>query len=261
MILEIDAGNTRVKWRIVRVGSDGAHAVLKQGAFLPNDNSPELLKEFDAMLAGLHVDAIARVLVSNVRGEKFSEALAGFFGKCCGIKPEFAGAVRNFAGVESGYDDPAKLGVDRWLAILAAYNSCKHACCILDCGTTITLDLVAANGKHLGGYIVPGITLMRDTLARRSSALINDVPAILSCDPGSNTAAAINNGLLAMVIGFVSQIRNAHLEANADVHWFICGGDGEALQKFLPWETRLVPALVLDGLRLALPGVDQRGSR
>lgn len=260
MILEIDAGNTRVKWRAIQGGSDGKFAVLNQGVFTPDATKSGAITTLSSLLTGGRITHLERVLISNVRGMNFGALLADFFRETCGVEPEFAIPVKSLGGVESGYGDPAKLGVDRWLAILAAYEACKGPCFVLDCGTTITLDIVDAAGKHLGGYIVPGITLMRNSLAARSAALINDVPSDLNCGPGTNTAAAINNGLLAMTIGFVSEIRSRHFRSGPDAQWFISGGDGELVQKFLPWATKYVPALVLDGLRVALPGAVQRGA-
>src|SRR5690606_40507485 len=64
------------------------------------------------------------------------------------------------------------------------------ACCVVDCGTTITFDVVAPDGAHEGGFIVPGLRLLQDSLAARTAALAG-VSAAPGSAPGRSTAEAI----------------------------------------------------------------------
>ncbi len=75
------------------------------------------------------------------------------------------------AGVVNGYADPSLLGVDRWLAVIGAYQRVQGACVVADIGTAATVDVVAADGRHRGGYIVPGPQLMVASLLRGTSDL------------------------------------------------------------------------------------------
>src|SRR3546814_4187176 len=68
------------------------------------------------------------------------------------------------AGVRNGYDDYGRLGLDRWLALLGGFHLASGACLVLDFGTAVTADFVAADGEHLGGFICPGMPLMRNQL-------------------------------------------------------------------------------------------------
>ncbi len=253
MILEIDAGNTRIKWRLLRVERDGVITTLENDFFVTNEGMTGALEGFDSQLSELPLSEVSRIKVANVRGISFAEFIASLLIKRGAVPPEFAISAHSCAGVENGYGDPGKLGVDRWLAILAAYDGCKRACFVLDCGTTTTLDIVASNGRHLGGYIVPGIALMRDMLFRRSAALAGANLVSMQLQPGINTSAAIGNGLIAMTTGFIRQIKDSQLQAESSPVWFVSGGDGELVQQFLTWESKYVPTLVLDGLRLVLP--------
>ncbi len=64
-------------------------------------------------------------------------------------------------GITNGYNDPSKLGIDRWLAILGAATQFKgQNLCVFNCGTAITMDIVTANGEHQGGLIFPGVQLL-----------------------------------------------------------------------------------------------------
>ena len=62
-------------------------------------------------------------------------------------------------GLRNGYRDPAQLGVDRWLAMCAAWQQFPGSLCVVDAGTAVTIDVVAADGAHSGGLILPGVCL------------------------------------------------------------------------------------------------------
>ena len=66
----------------------------------------------------------------------------------------------------SGYRDPERLGVDRWLALIAARERSKQPTVIVDAGSACTIDLLDSEGRHLGGYILPGLTAMGEALVR-----------------------------------------------------------------------------------------------
>ena len=88
------------------------------------------------------------------------------------------------------------LGVDRWLALLAAH---RHAptepLMVLDCGSAITLDLLVVGGRHLGGYIVPGLALMRSSLLSETAGVaVEALSSVTSC-PGRDTSTAVGHGL------------------------------------------------------------------
>jgi type III pantothenate kinase len=256
MLLELDAGNTRVKWRLSTLGAAGAGSRIASGAVPgrePEAVLAQLLSELEAALApagGVAV-SLQRILVSSVRDAEFRAVCAALLERCFGTTVEFAAAQEQCAGLRSGYREPLRLGVDRWLAMLAAFSTAQAACCILDCGTTITLDVVRADGQHLGGYIVPGLMLMREALAARSPALVN--PALLPATaPGQDTAEAIAHGSLAMALGFVRDQQRLLQQQLGAVRWYCCGGDAPLLLPQLDWDCRLEPDLVLDGLRLAL---------
>ena len=62
--------------------------------------------------------------------------------------------------MRNAYAEPARLGIDRWAAIIAAYHRFPEGACVVDCGTACTFDLVDAGGRHRGGYILPGLSAM-----------------------------------------------------------------------------------------------------
>lgn len=253
MLLEIDAGNTRVKWRLVAERADCTLGCAAQGAFVMEENSRAWDEQFCELIGRLPMANSGRVLVSNVRGEGFEKSIRDYAGKVWGLVPEFAIPRRYCAGVTNGYDAPEKLGVDRWLAILATYNMVKTACCILNCGTTVTLDIVSEAGNHEGGYIIPGLQLMKHSLLNRSSALITHSECEPHLSPGHDTSSAILNGALNAIAGFATSVKSTKNLSKSDCVWVVSGGDGDLIRASLNWETRSYPSLVLDGLCLAIP--------
>lgn len=254
MILELDAGNTRIKWRL-REQRDGKnwHKLAEDSVFA-EQKAPSVFIELGKQLGKLPMTRIDRMLVATVRGEGFKTVFSSVMTEKWHLQPEYATVSAVCAGVRNGYEDVTRLGVDRWLAVVAAYSRTNNACCIVDCGTTITVDRVAADGQHLGGYIVPGLHLMRDALSARSKALATAPSAWEVATPGTSTLAAVHNGILAMALGFLRDIHQQDLQAGCQVEWFLTGGDAPHLANHLGWDCRLLPDLVMDGLELTMLG-------
>lgn len=237
--LELDAGNTKVKWRLRERTS-----VLDAGAVATRDS--DWLERLLGQLEGLA--GVIHVRIASVRGQMFNESLRLALRERFAVEPGFARVSAYCAGVTNGYMDPARMGVDRWLAILAAWHELGCACVVVDAGSALTVDIVDAAGQHRGGYIVPGLGMMLSALQDRSQALQwQGVPQWAGVEPGCDTRAAIENGLLAMVTGWLSQ-QGVQLPGH---RWLVTGGDGDTLLPYLGAGAELRPALVLDGLALA----------
>lgn len=245
MILEIDQGNTRAKWRIL----DG-DTVRARGGF----TSAELHEgELPAEWSGL---PLRRARAANVAGDMAGTALQARLREQLGLALEFAHVREHCAGVTCGYREPAHLGVDRWLAVLAAHERDPRAALIVDCGSAVTLDLLDNGGRHLGGYILPGLDLMRRALYQDTDAV--KVPEArwapgMSLAPGADTSEAVERGLPLMVLGAVEESL-AQLRAGGEepLLW-LAGGDGPLLSSLCRRPHQLVPELVLDGLALSNP--------
>ncbi len=241
MILDLDVGNTRIKWRLLG-GSGG-------------DRSGAIGTGLDLSALVPDVERVDRIRVANVAGGAVQAAIDSWAAKRWQLVPEYARVAAQSGGVLCGYQNPAQLGVDRWLALLAAWQECHHACLIVDAGSAITLDFVTNRGQHLGGYIVPGLNMMQQSLfAGTSGARVRAVTVDTSCmhlSPGQDTDAAVRNGCLAMAAGF---IHNSLVSFESDAVLFVTGGDADLLAPYTETDTlaRIRPGLVLDGLALVL---------
>ncbi|NHN36872.1 type III pantothenate kinase [Pseudomaricurvus alcaniphilus] len=257
-LLEIDVGNTRLKWRLRSGGQ-----VLGRGALVRRQHaSPAALLATlqAALLPLLRGGRLQQVWVASVAAEEVSTALAAWAEQEFAVCAEFARVSASAGGVRVGYDDPARLGVDRWLAVLAAARRELDGVVVVDCGSAITVDILQGN-IHQGGYIVPGLQLMRAALFKDTARV--KVAAWQPTDgaPGRNTEAAVNGGLPLMVTGFVREV----LARQAAAGWWqpgyragvlLTGGDGTLLQRQLQvagdvdiYNLELVEDLVLDGLQ------------
>jgi type III pantothenate kinase len=253
MILELDAGNTRIKWRL-REKKEGSNSWSKvaDGFVFAVERAPSVFIELGKQLEKLPMERISRTLVSSVRGEGFKIAFSSLMTEKWHLQPEFAVPGKRWRNLINAYSDITKLGVDRWLAMLAAYHQAGEACCVVDCGTTITVDLINANGQHEGGYIIPGLQLLRDTLAARTKALATDQVEWELTNPGTSTISAVHNGILRCVLGFIRDIQLQGKNSGVSYRWYFTGGDAHVLLPHLDWKTVHEPDLVLDGLELAM---------
>ncbi len=245
MILELDCGNTRVKWRVRNEST-----IVMRGAFLTSDG-------FNAATSDDLAHAkITRVLIGSVLNDDYARKLASWSIGCLGVNPEFAVSEPRCNGVVNGYQQPEKLGVDRWLAILAAKAKTPSACVLVDCGSAITVDLVTSQGEHLGGYIAPGLRLMRDALSMKTTAIkLSQIGYPENDFPGRNTVAAVKSAELAMITGLVDHAKSVlrNYETNG-ASLLVTGGDGEWLVESLK-DGIYQEDLVLDGLHIALAGL------
>ena len=150
-ILECDLGNTRCKWRLLEQGEIAGRGVFAHQQ--PGDWVQSI-----GTVDRIRVVSVAKVSVQ----QRFVESLQPF-----AVEPEFAQSEHHAAGVRCAYADPSRLGVDRWLAAVAGFHFERGAVLVLDAGTAIKADLVDAEGKHLGGYIAPGVIVTAIAEAER----------------------------------------------------------------------------------------------
>ena len=151
MKVEIDAGNSRSKWGVC------LDQIVESRGIFSNKDIEMFLKVLD------QIPSIENIYIASVSHPSILNKIDKYSSKrgCSLIE---AKTKKITAGVTCGYSDPSILGIDRWLGIVAAYNRFRLPCIIIDAGTTLTIDLVSGNGKHLGGYILPGKEMSRNIM-------------------------------------------------------------------------------------------------
>lgn len=237
MILAVDAGNSRTKWGVF--GADGKE--LAQGAMA----NAGLSALEDALRA---LPPCRCAVVSNVAGASVAARLSTVF-DALRLPVRWVRSTAEACGVRNRYMAPAALGTDRWAALVAAWQTYRLPCVVVSAGTALTVDALSGDGDFLGGFIVPGLRMMREALADGTAAV--DVAAGEWSAFPTNTAAAVHSGALVAMAGVVERMY-AQLqarEANAP-HCLLGGGDAETLAAVMARPVFIAHDLVLRGLFL-----------
>jgi type III pantothenate kinase len=155
-VLLVDIGNTRIKWVRVEGQKRGRRYAAVHSFWSPADYVRRMFLPVPP----------ERMLVASVAGPKVDAVLAAA-ARRAGVPARFVTVPRRGAGVTVGYTEPWRLGVDRFVAAVGAIQLFKGIpLCVVGVGTAMTIDLIAADGKHKGGVIIPAPALAIDTLLR-----------------------------------------------------------------------------------------------
>ena len=244
MILELDVGNSRIKWRLLAADD---LAVTGAGH----------VSGFDELQGVTQLEAaISMARMCSVRGGEVNKKLEDWVRARYAVDLLQAAVTQSCGGVTNQYADVSRLGIDRWLAMLAAYRRAGGACMIIDSGTAFTIDVVDAQGLHLGGYIIPGLELMRSSLESNTAIRLSDNYSAYSQSLGHSTDEAVFNGTVTALLATIKQQSESLGRAGAFEIYF-AGGDAGLLHGLAGLDrSEIVTSLVLDGLDVACPRPD-----
>ncbi|MCL9803860.1 pantothenate kinase [Pseudomonas sp. rhizo66] len=248
MILELDCGNSFIKWRVLKAALG---ALFSEGVVDSDLALIESLRALDGLV-------LRKCRLVSVRTAEETGALIEVIEREFNISVVCAKPAREMSGVKNGYEDYERLGLDRWLAMLGGFHlASRGACLVLDFGTAVTADFIAADGEHLGGFICPGMPLMRNQLRTHTRKIrYGDLAAeraLSSSAPGRTTVEAVERGCSLMLRGFVlTQLEIARSYWGGGFAVFLTGGDAELVADVAP-QARVVPDLVFVGLAMACP--------
>ena len=242
-MLAIDCGNSRLKWACFDAGRKGATSSFPVGA----DSF-----EFERAVQTLD-KPIDRVLVSNVAGVAVAGRIGDAVAERFGIEAEFVAVTGNAHGIECGYREPGTLGVDRWLAMIAARRLAGGPLVVVGVGTAVTIDVVDADGRHLGGLILPGDGLMIDALASNTAGIEQVARAGTAREGlallGRSTAESVGHGGRLALAASVDRITDlASAAFGTEPALWLTGGDAELLTGWLASDASVRADLVLEGL-------------
>ena len=239
MTLLVDAGNTRIKW--CRLSDETITDTGWKGH--SHDNVGAVATASWSGMTRPH-----QLLISNVAGAQAERDLSSTSLELWGITPDFVRSESTFADLINGYCEPDRLGVDRWMAMIGARTMARGAIAVVDCGTATTMDYVDSTGRHHGGVIIPGVELMRRSLAVSTGDLpmvSSEASTILATDTNLGIASGTVHAAVSSVLMFREHLLSRD---NGPVSWFITGGGSGLLAPSLPDDFRVEPHLVLHGL-------------
>lgn len=233
MILLLDVGNSRVKWAV----HDGKRLRVPQAA--QHQGVPS------HALATLELPVTDAVWVANVTGPQHEEAIAHSIDLQCGLRAQFARVRRSWRGLRVAYAQPERLGIDRWLSMVALWTELERPFGVANAGTALTYDEVMKAGRHRGGLIGPGLTTAWNAVRGATRFAMDEAPPPYGDGLGTDTESCVRQGALHACAGLVTHASRDLLGAKV-----ITGGDAETLRPHLGKGWLMRPHLVLEGLAI-----------
>ncbi|MGL5002734.1 MAG: type III pantothenate kinase [Casimicrobium sp.] len=248
MMLALDIGNTRLKWAAFNgdnIVSRGAMFIAELDQFLDR-----------AAIATLKPTTVAGSHVANaVTRRKIEEQLASLGHSVLWIE-----SSARACGVTNAYEEPARLGTDRWAALIAAWQRKLAPCLVVSAGTALTVDQLDERGIFIGGAIVAGYHAMLGGLAGNTAALSVDA-GDWDAQP-KNTRDALATGAIDAMAGAIERgherlahaLRERGIAATPKI--VLTGGSAYRLLDHLHGDAVVIDTLALEGVRLlALEGM------
>jgi type III pantothenate kinase len=243
-ILALDVGNTRLKWSLFSQARPGAALLAHGAAFLENidrlaEDEWRTLAEPGAVIGcGVAGDAVRRRVEEQL--ELWDRPVRWV------VSSAFE------AGVHNGYDHPARLGADRWVAMIGARHRALaqgHGGPIVVAmvGTAVTVEAIDAQGRFMGGLILPGHGIMLRALESGTAGL--RVPTGEVRPFPTNTSDALTSGGTYAIAGAVERmVQHVRKHCAAEPACFMTGGAGWKMAPAMTLNFELVEGLIFDGL-------------
>ncbi len=247
--LLVDLGNTNCKWAVCLAGR-----FVRQGVVAYHVK--EALVEAMRFAVDTPIDELWVSNVAGIKGTAWLDALCQQMGW---PRPICHHTTLGLQGQTKLQTDYAGLGIDRLLAMLAAYRQLNRDCLVLDAGTALTLDAIDSSARHLGGVILPGFQSMGRALTSNTAG-IRHVDGCREAVFANSTADAVATGVYYAVLGGVKEvIFRMRQESSVVQDVVVTGGDGPLLLpmlRTLECTIHSVPDLVLQGLaQVAADGI------
>lgn len=243
--LAVDIGNTRLKWALYEAARPGA-AVQAHGA--------EFLENIDKLSEGpwAALPRPERMLGCAVAADAVKRRAEAQMEELWDIPAQWVYASAAEAGLVNGYDHPARLGADRWVAMIGAWHrrpagGLARPMVVVMVGTAVTVEAVDAQGRFLGGFILPGHGIMLRALESGTAGL--HVPTGEVRHFPTNTSDALTSGGTYAIAGAVERmVQHVRSHCGAEPACFMTGGAGWKMAPSMSVPFELVDSLIFDGL-------------
>ena len=244
--LLFDIGNTFIKW--------GLLDELKLVDLGCIRNEDFLAKECDALIELIPPDA-GRVIACCVASNNIDAKLTTLISNNYDCLIEYVQSESMAYGIRSGYQDASQLGVDRWVAMIAAKTQFSGDITVIDLGTAVTIDTIDEFGDHIGGQILPGLQLMLSSLDKKTDritlpSISNDLTNMKINFWADNTNDAIIFGACNAICGAIERAIICLQENGHSPTVILTGGDALVFKNLMNEGYRHRPNLVLEGLAI-----------
>jgi type III pantothenate kinase len=246
--LAIDIGNTRLKWALF-AGPQPGSPPLRQGAVF--------LETIDDLAEGPWNDLPepASILGCDVAGDAVRRRVEEQM-EIWDIVPRWLVPGAHDGGVINGYDHPNRLGADRWASLIGARQRVlaevgpggrPRPALVVMVGTAVTVDAIDAEGRFLGGLILPGFGMMLRALELGTAGL--KVPTGEVVDFPTNTSDALMSGGSSGIAGAIErQHRKLVARTGDEPLLYMTGGAAVKLAPITELDFETVDSLIFDGL-------------
>lgn len=247
-ILLVDVGNSAVKWRLLTGSKDADVSEMSHQYYPANINSSffnDCWRELDYP---------ARIVVSCVAHKEVWQSLAQSCEELWGVKAEKISSEKENFGLINAYKKPAELGSDRWCAMIGACREIQSDLVVVSCGSAITVDVISYEdnqqiANHLGGYILPGLAMMKNSLGTQTAEVnIDTKVSALSLTPASSTTGCVNAAVHLAAVKLIESVVNQQLDKSKKLQCLLAGGDADIVAEFLSIKYIMMPDIVLRGL-------------
>ena len=240
-ILLVDIGNSSLKWCIADY--NGLSAMSQQ--LYPKDIIVDFFINIWCVL-----EKPNGIIVSCVAQDIVWQALEKACFELWNIKVEKVKSPKKQHGLINAYENALSLGSDSWCAMLGGLQQTNSAFIVINAGSALTVDVVNEAGQHLGGYIVPGVNMMKQSLGLHTAQVQVDSTsnAMVDLSLGRSTEDCVESGIHLMVVKYLEAIyEKVALDMNG-CQTFVSGGDAISIADLLSFNCDVVPDLVLRGL-------------
>ncbi len=245
--LALDVGNTRLKWARYDQAQPGAKLLGHGAVFLENiDRLAE--GDWKAWPAPQHM--LGCIVAGEAIRRRVEEQMEWWDVPARWVVPS-----TQEAGLINGYDHPTRLGADRWVAMIGALARMKsqmgpnpaRPMVIVMVGTAVTVEAVDAQGRFLGGFILPGHGIMLRALESGTAGL--RVPTGEVRTFPTNTSDALTSGGTFAIAGAIERmVQHVRTHCQADPVCYMTGGAGWKMAPSMSVPFELVDSLLFDGL-------------
>jgi type III pantothenate kinase len=243
--LAIDIGNTRLKWALFDAPRPGAVPLAQGAEFLENVHR---LADGDwAALA-----APTRMLGCAVAADAVKKQVEAQMEELWDVPAQWVFSSAEEAGIRNGYDHPSRLGADRWVAMIGARHRLlaqgpARPMVVVMVGTAVTVDAVDAQGKFLGGFILPGHGIMLRALESGTAGL--HVPTGEVREFPTNTSDALTSGGTYAIAGAIERmVQHLRRSSGQEPACIMTGGAGWKMAPSMSVPFDLAESLIFDGL-------------
>jgi type III pantothenate kinase len=243
--LALDVGNTRLKWAQYDSPQPGAKLLGYGAVFLENiDRLAD--EDWRDLPAPTHM--LGCIVAGEAIRRRVEEQM-----EMWDFTPHWAVSSAAEAGMTNGYDHPTRLGADRWVAMIGAHARMRkqspvpQPMVVVMVGTAVTVEAIDANGKFLGGLILPGHGIMLRALESGTAGL--RVPTGDVCEFPTNTSDALTSGGTYAIAGAVERmVQHVRQHCGAQPVCMMTGGAGWKMAPSMSVQFELVDTLIFDGL-------------